>query len=84
MTGPDLTSLGLVLDIIGALILWRYVAEINFADKKDFLKGNASLVLADPTPEQIRSYKLSIWLSRLGIALLLVGFVLQLLGNYVP
>ena len=84
MTGDNITAIGLALDIIGALLLWKYVVEINFADKKDYLKGNATLVLADPTPEQIRRYKRNITLSRFGIGLLIAGFFLQLIGNYVP
>lgn len=84
MTGTNITALGLVFDIIGALVIWHYVAEINFADKADYLKGNATLILADPNPEQIRSYKWKILMSRIGIALLITGFCLQLIGNYFP
>ena len=83
MTGANFTAIGLVLDIIGALLLWRYVVEINFADKEDYLKGSATLVLADPTPESIQRYKRNITLSRIAIGLLVAGFIFQLIGNYV-
>lgn len=82
MTGSDITAIGLVLDIAGAVLLWQFVVEINFADKADYLKGNATLNLADPTPEQIQEYKRNICVSRAAIALLILGFVLQLIGNY--
>ena len=84
MSSTDINSLGLVLDIIGALLIWQFVAEVNFADKAGYVKGHATLALLDPTPEQIRSYKLRLLMSRIGIFLLIAGFVLQLASNYVP
>ncbi len=84
MSGANLTAVGLVLDIIGAILLWRFIVEINFADRDDYLKGEATLAVLDPTPEQIEAYKRNIWISRAAILLLVLGFVLQLIGNYVP
>lgn len=84
ITGANVSSVGLILDIVGALLLWRYVAEIDFAEKDEFLKGNAVLNVADPTPEEIRSYKRNVFISRIGVALLVIGFSLQVVGNYVP
>ena len=83
MTGTDITALGLTLDIIGAVLLWRYVVEINFADKEAYLQGHATLALVDPTPKQIQRYKNAIACSRIAIVFLVAGFILQLIGNYV-
>lgn len=57
MNSVAINSLGLIFDIIGALMLWYFVVEINYADKIEFLKGNAVIDLKDPTPEQISSYR---------------------------
>ena len=84
MTGANITAIGLVFDIAGAVLLWQFVVEINFADKANYLKGNATLDLADPTPEQIQKYKRNILVSRAAIVLLILGFILQLIGNYLP
>ena len=84
MTGANVSTVGLFLDIVGALLLWRYVVEIDFVEKDEFLKGNAVLTPADPTPEEIRSYKRRIVISRIGVAFLVIGFSLQVVGNYVP
>lgn len=82
MTGITINSIGLVLDIVGALLLWRFVSEISFNDKKSWLQGDAHIDLSPPTPDQISAYKRAVWLSRLGMLLLIVGFALQLFGNY--
>jgi len=84
MTGANITAIGLVLDIVGAVLLWQFIVEINFADKADYLKGNATLILADPTPEEIQKYKRNIFVSRAAIVFLVLGFILQLIGNYLP
>lgn len=83
LSGENITAFGLLLDIVGAILLWHYVAEINFADKEEYLKGNALLELKDPTQEEINAFKKKILFTRVGIALLVIGFTLQLIGNYV-
>jgi hypothetical protein len=82
MNRITINSLGLALDIIGALMIWYFVAEVNYASKREFLRGNAEIDLADPSPEQISSYKNRVRLSRVGMGLLVLGFLLQLLSNY--
>ena len=84
MSGPDINSLGLLLDVVGALLIWHFVAQVNLIDEARYLKGSARLTVSDPTPEQIRSYKLRVFTSRAGILLLVVGFSLQLASNHVP
>lgn len=83
ISGKLLTDIGLVLDIVGAFLLWKFVVEINFTDKEQWLSGNAVLVVSDPTPEQIKKFRRNMVISRLAICLLIAGFAFQLLGNQV-
>jgi hypothetical protein len=82
ITKSNLSVIGLTLDIIGVVLLWFFVAEINFADKKDYLEGNATLTVEDPTPEEIKSYKRKILITRIAMAMIVIGFILQFIGNY--
>jgi hypothetical protein len=81
MTGAFITSIGLVLDIIGAFFIWYFVIEVSLLDMAEFLKGRAAVALSDPSPGAIGAYKKRISMSRIGVGLLIVGFILQLVGN---
>lgn len=83
MISTYVSSIGLVLDIVGALLTWYCVAEISYASKSAYLKGAARLELTDPTPDDIRRYKRRVFGSRIGVVLILLGFVAQLISNYV-
>ncbi|MEI8656179.1 hypothetical protein [Vibrio sp. Hal054] len=78
----NLSVLGLTLDIIGVILLWIFVAEISFADKKEFLKGNATLHITDPTHKEVQSYKWRVRITRLAMALVVIGFLCQLASIY--
>ena len=77
-----LNSTGLVFDIVGAILIWFFVAEVNFASKEEYLKGNAALVLDDPTPDKIAAFKRNTLMSRVGMVSLVIGFILQLASNF--
>jgi hypothetical protein len=81
MSPQAFTSIGLVLDIVGALLLWYFVAELSFVDKKAFLEGEGVLEIPNPSASDVSAYRRTIALSRLGIVLLIVGFAFQLLGT---
>lgn len=81
MTSMLLNSIGLVFDIVGAVLIWFFVAEINFANKEFYLQGDAVIDLEDPSPEKIKAFKRNIMLSRIGIVALVVGFIFQLASN---
>lgn len=68
-------NIGLTLDIIGAIIIYRY--GLPSAETR----SNHAVAYSDPTPKEIRDVKITKILSPLGIILLIVGFVFQLLGN---
>jgi hypothetical protein len=77
---PDLrwfSVAGLVLDVIGAIMLWRYglPEEISRA-------GAQALILEQHDPaEQARARRYDRW-ARVGLTLLILGFVLQLVGAW--
>jgi hypothetical protein len=65
------------LDIIGACLLWRYglPEDIN-------RKGESALLLESTNDKEIEKARAYDFLSRLALALLVAGFVLQLISNY--
>jgi hypothetical protein len=83
MSSAMLNSLGLVLDIIGAMLLWHYVADASFK-QRDMKPGAMHMLeLGEVTVEEARAFQIAKWMSRLGIALLILGFILQLWSDWV-
>ena len=79
-----LNTAGLILAIIGALLVWIFVGELTVVhDKAEYLKGHARITLSDPKSEEVKKFQRTVCLSRLGIALILVGEALQIISNYV-
>lgn len=79
-----INSLGVVLATIGAYLIWRNIAQVNFADKEAFLRGKGILTIPNPTPEDIKKLRLEITLSKLGLGLILIGGLLQMTSNFMP
>jgi hypothetical protein len=79
-----LNTLGIILTIVGAYLVWRYLTVISFVDHDEYLKGRGLLTVPDPTPEDVKRYVRSIWLSKFGLALVVVGGLLQIASNYPP
>ena len=77
-----INSLGLVLATFGAFLVWYFIAELNFADKEAYLRGVGQMTVPRPMPEDIKKLKMEIFLSRTGLALILVGGVLQIISNF--
>lgn len=69
---------------IGAYLVWRYLTEINFADKEAYLRGEGVLTVPDPSPEDVCRLKRSILLSKLGLFMILAGGGLQIISTYFP
>ena len=73
-------SLGLILDIIAACILVIYGLPSDFKDPV-----YAEVVIENPDEEQARilskNKQIKFW-SRLGLGVLISGFILQLISNY--
>lgn len=80
MTPLMLNTIGLVLDIIGAVLLWRFVADNSVKWDGEFKAGESrTLSVGDEITEaEAKAYLWAGHLSRLGIGLLVAGFLLQL------
>lgn len=79
MSGAAISSLGLLLDIGGVLLLWRFGLP-EAVNRGGF--GYAALVGEDPA-EKAKAERYD-YFARIGLILLIGGFALQLLGNWLP
>lgn len=77
MNAINLNSLGLFLDIIAGLLLWKYGLPENINRK-----GMSFLALESTDKDEVEKAKKYDILSRLGVVLLILGFALQLISNY--
>lgn len=78
-----MNSIGVAFACLGAFLVWRYLTEINFADKQAYLRGEGVLTVPDPSAGDIRRLKRSILLSKLGLLMILAGGGLQIISNHV-
>ena len=72
MTAKIVGSLGLILDIIGVVILFK------FGFPQPDLSGESKLLLAGDDPDAPRRRKVWVVVSLVGLACLVGGFALQL------
>ncbi len=70
-----INSFGLLCDIVGILIIWKYGLPIDLA-----LKGFSSLTQES---DNILKEKYKKW-SKVGLGLIIFGFALQLASNWLP
>lgn len=75
MTIFSLINIGLITDIIGALIIYK------FGLPSAATRSIHALSFQDPTHKEIIEIKITRFMSPVGVILLIVGFTLQLLGN---
>jgi len=73
-----LNSGGLVLDICGAILIFRYGLPENVSRA-----GSSALLLEQTDDAEIEKAKRYDRLGRIGIGLLILGFVFQLVSNFV-
>jgi hypothetical protein len=78
-----LNSLGVTLATIGAFLVWYFIGQLNFADRDTFLKGNGKLIVPTVTTEMIKKLRIEMLLSKLGLALIVIGGILQIASNYI-
>jgi hypothetical protein len=79
-----INTIGVLLVTLGSYLVWRYLTELNFADKDAYKQGQGVLVVPSPTPEAIAKFILSVKLSKLGLSFILVGGLVQVVSNYLP
>jgi hypothetical protein len=72
-------SVGLLCDIAGAIILWRYGLPEEFSKT-----GAVYLTTGDTDQGEAAKARAYEWLARLGLGLLIFGFFLQLVSNFIP
>ena len=77
-----INSIGIALSTVGSFLVWRYLTEINFADKEQYLQGNGVMTVPSPTPEDVKKFKRSLALSETGLMLIFWGGALQIISNY--
>ena len=77
MSAVTISSIGLVLDIIGAILLWKYglPEAINRG-------GEQFLTLEQSDENEAAKARRYDWYSKVALTLLIMGFALQLAGNY--
>ena len=76
MTSSIVNSTGLVFDIIGALLIWKFGLP-----KRINRDGHIYLILETVDDEEIKLAKKFDFWSGVGIGLLVIGFTLQIISN---
>jgi hypothetical protein len=79
-----INTLGIIFGCIGSFLVWRYLTELNWADKKSYLQGQGVMVIPSPIKEDINKFKLQLRLSKLGMTMILIGGLIQIISNYLP
>jgi hypothetical protein len=79
----SVNTFGIVLTTTGSFLVWRYLTELNWADKNAFLRGEGRMVIPSPSKKAINKFKCQLMLSKLGFGLILVGGFFQILSNYI-
>lgn len=69
-------SIGLVLDIAGAILIWKFGLPTT-----PYEKGSSYLMVRIEVPEETAKAMQQTRWSRIGISLLILGFACQLVSN---
>lgn len=72
-----LNSIGLALDAVGVVLLYF------FGLTSDVHQGGASMVIVEGSEKDQKQAKRYSMFSKLALILLVVGFVLQIISNYI-
>lgn len=79
MSKQLINSVGLACDIVGALLIWQYGLPAEFDPQ-----GRQFIATSDLSQQDLARGKRFRLLSSVGVALLVGGFTLQLMSNFVP
>jgi hypothetical protein len=79
-----LSTIGILLTSIGSFLVWKYLTELNWADKEAFKRGEGLLTVPSPTEADVRRFRRQIWLSKIGLTLILIGGAVQIVSNHYP
>lgn len=72
-----INSLGLILDIIGVVVLFKFGLPSNITKE-----GTVFLAVQKSDEKEKKKYKKYEFWSRFGLLLLIIGFVMQIVSNY--
>lgn len=76
------TQIGLILDILGVIILFKYGMPSEYIKLEDLSSG---LIIDDADDAEIekikKKNKLIFIMSRIGLVFLILGFILQFIGS---
>lgn len=78
MTPACINDIGLILDIVGAVLLFKFglPAQIDRT-------GSVHIITEEVDHDEVRKGKLYDRWGKIGLVLLMVGFALQLISNHV-
>ncbi len=80
----NLANLGLIIDIIGASILWKFGLHTALIDNKEINEVvDGGLILSVSKDESSSDISIVKRLSKIGLLLLVFGFIFQGIGNTV-
>lgn len=79
-----INTLGIVFATLGSYLVWRYLTELNWADKEAFLRGEGVLTVPSPTVWDVKKFRCQLLLSKLGLMLIVFGGAIQVMSNYLP
>ncbi len=76
--GNIVSSLGLMLDIFGAILIFFYGLPEALSRK-----GHQSIITGQIDEEEVLKAKKYDFRAKIGLTLLIIGFALQLVGNWI-
>jgi hypothetical protein len=77
-----INTIGIISATVGSAVVWYFIAQVNFADKEEYLKGNGVITIPDPKPADIKKLQREMLMSKVGIALIVIGGTFQVFSNY--
>jgi hypothetical protein len=80
----NINTLGIIFSTLGSFLVWKYLTELNWADKGAFLRCEGVMKVPSPTAEGVEKFKRQLRLSKLGLALIIIGGAIQVFSNYLP
>jgi hypothetical protein len=71
-----LIATGLVFDVVGVILIWRFGLPAHISRTGVYVLGSPE----DMDPGHLKREAIYLRLTRIGLGLVLIGFILQLIG----
>ena len=75
---------GVAISAVGSVILWYFMAELNFFSSEHLPKKKAVLYANDSVEPVFYSYEYNRKMSKLGIGLVILGGLMQIASALLP